>query len=325
MLKILRRFALLLLLLSSSLSAWAGFIRGQVKFENGQYADHVVVKIRSDMIAYQNEMQTDSQGKFNFDGLPLSTFHLIIEGQGFLKYESRIDISMSKMAYEQITLRLERNPETNFSPRPDGVISAQEAAMPEAARKEYAEGRALFMEARKPHDSIPHFQKAIALYPSNPDVYILLAMAYMQDSNPKAATETLRKNTEANPQSADAHITLGLLLNQEKDFAEAEKTLLRGIELNPDIPQGHYELAKTYWALGRWQEAEPEAQKAVKLQPDMAPPHVILGNIAFTKKHDSQAALKEFQEYLRLDPNGPMAQGTQQMITKIEQSLKTSN
>ena len=123
MLKILRRFALLLLLLASSLSAWAGFVRGQVKFENGQYADHVVVKIRSDMIAYQNEMQTDSQGKFNFDGLPLSTFYLIIEGQGFLRYESRVDISMSKMAYEQITLRLEKNPETNFLRHPVGTAA----------------------------------------------------------------------------------------------------------------------------------------------------------------------------------------------------------
>jgi tetratricopeptide (TPR) repeat protein len=311
-------------LLSVSATAWAGFIRGQVRYENGEPAHDVIIRLRSDMIAFQTEMQTDAQGKFNFDGLPLSTFRLTIEGQGFRPYESHIDISMSKMAYEQITLRLNKEPESQAIPPegPNSQISAQEAAMPDAARKEYAKGRELLLQGKAAHDSIPHFRKAIEMYPSNPDVFVLLAMAYMQEGNPKDARSILEKNVEANPNSADAHITLGVLLNQDKEYPEAEKTLSRGLQLNPDIPEGQYELAKTYWALGRWQESEPHAQKAVALKPDMPQPHVILGNIEFLRKHDPQAALKEFHEYLRLDPNGPMAQGTQQMITKIEEGLK---
>jgi tetratricopeptide (TPR) repeat protein len=324
--RILRLFVLASLL-SVPATAWAGFIRGQVRYENGEPAHDVIIRLRSDMIAFQTELQTDAQGKFNFDGLPLSTFHLTIEGQGFRPYESHIDISMSKMAYEQITLKLNKEPQSQIVPPegPNSRISAQEAAMPDAARKEYAKGRELLLQVKAAHDSIPHFRKAIDLYPSNPDAYVLLAMAYMQDGNPKDARSVLEKNVEANPNSADAHITLGVLLNQDRNFPEAEKTLSRGLQLNPDIPEGHYELAKSYWALGRWQEAEPHAQKAVALKPDMAQPHVILGNIAFLRKHDPQTALKEFQEYLRLDPNGPMAQGTQQMITKIQESLKSSN
>ena len=37
--------------------------------------------------------------------MPLTTFHLTIEGQGFRPYSSFIDISMSKMSYELITLQ----------------------------------------------------------------------------------------------------------------------------------------------------------------------------------------------------------------------------
>jgi len=325
MFRILRSLAIALIA-STSVLAWAGYIHGRVRFNNGQPADHVILRLRGEAISYQAETQTDTQGKFAFDDLPLSTFALTIEGQGFRPYASHIDISMSKMAIEDITLRLDKEPQSNAEPPPGTavVISAQEAAMPEPAHIEYVKGRELLLQSKAAHESIGHFLKAIKLHPSNPDVYILLAMAYMQDNNPEEALSSLKKNIEANPQSADAHFTFGTLLNQAKDYATAEKVLLRGLEINSEIPQGHYELAKTYWALGKWQQAELRARKAVELQPDMPSPHVILGNIEFLHKHDAQAALREFHEYLRLAPDGPMAEGTKQMIYKIEESLKSS-
>jgi len=116
-------------------------------------------------------------------------------------------------------------------------------------------------------------------------------------------------------------MALGAMYNQQKRYDEAEKALTHGLQLNPDVAQGQYEISKTYWATGKWQDAEPHAQKAAELNPSMAPVHVLLGNIAL-RKQDSLDALKEFKEYLRLDPNGPMAGGVAQMIQKIEASQK---
>jgi tetratricopeptide (TPR) repeat protein len=102
-------------------------------------------------------------------------------------------------------------------------------------------------------------------------------------------------------------------------YAEAETALLRGLELDPEAADGHYELAKTYWVLGRAQDAQMRAEKAVSLRPGLAGAHILLGDINLSKS-DPQGALKEYKEALRLDPKGPMAAPTQQMINKIEQA-----
>jgi len=165
---------------------------------------------------------------------------------------------------------------------------------------------------------IDHLKKAIKIDPQFPDAYVLLATAYIQQNNPADAKSALDQAIEMDPKLAEARLTLGTLQNSQKDYAGAEKSLTEGLKLDPESPEGNYQLAKTYWAEGRWQDAEPHVQKALSLRADMAPAHVLMGNIAL-RKRDPDLALKEFKEYLRLDPKGPMAAGAQQMVEKLEQ------
>jgi hypothetical protein len=55
--------------------------------------------------------------------------------------------------------------------------------------------------------------------------------------------------------------------------------------------------------------------------PDLAAPHVLLANILL-RKHDVDGALREYQTYLRLEPNGSMATGTRDAIEKIKSSRR---
>jgi tetratricopeptide (TPR) repeat protein len=319
---ILRLLALALVVSTSATSCAQSFIRGLVQFTNHQAADHVVIRLRSDQIAFQTETLTDVQGKFLFDGLPLTTFHLTIEGQGFRPYSSFIDISMSKMSYEMITLQLNKEPEARAVPAegPAGALNARIAQIPPQAHKEFDAGKQR-MQVHDPAGSAQHFQKAIDLYPQYAEAYQLLGVVHLEDGKLLEAEPELQKATEIEPHMSTAQFALGICRNLMAKYADAEAALLRGLELDPGSADGHHELAKTYWAMGRWQEAEPHAQKAVTLKPDMAGAHVLLGNIAL-RRRDPQRALQEYHEYLRLDPKGDMAAGTQRAVDKIEQALK---
>jgi tetratricopeptide (TPR) repeat protein len=300
--------------------AWAAFIRGQVRYEDGRFADRIVVRLRSDKIAYQDEQTTDPQGKFDFDGLTPSTYHLTIEGQGVRSYESVIDITVSKMSYEQITLRFakDRNP---AAVPPEGAGASVGADIPPAARKEYDEGQKAANEKKDAEAAIMHYRKAIQLYGKYSEAYLALGLLYMDLGKFDDAQPAFQAANDITPTAPGGYFALGTMYNAQKKYDEAEKALTKGLELKSDVPEGQYELAKTYWATGKWQDAEPHAQKAVTLAPTMAPAHVLLGNIAL-RKQDPLGAVKEFQEYLRLDPKGPMAAGVSQMIQKIEANQK---
>lgn len=300
-------------------------IRGSVRDAVTHRAlERVVVMVESQDSGYAGQAQTDTSGKFDLQGLAASVFVVRVRFPGYEEMSQRVDLTVTSSNY--LTFELQPKPRKEapaVAPEgPDARLNARMAAVPEKARKEFTRARELWQEGQDPQRCIGHLKKAIKIYPQFPDAYVLLATAYVQQTNPSQARSALDQAIEMNPQLPEARFTLGMLQNSQKDYAGAEKSLTEGLRLAPESPEGHYELAKTYWALGRWQDAEPHALKAAALQPSMAPVHVILGNIAL-RKRDTQGALKEFQEYLKLDPTGPMAENVQAMAKKIQNAVNT--
>ena len=199
------------------------------------------------------------------------------------------------------------------------MVSVLDLSIPESARQEFVKGQGALRE-NKLDDGIAYLRKAIKLYDAFPQAYTLLGTAYMGRKEWKNAEVAFRKANELDPKFPVAYLELGAVFNQTKEYPQAETVLLKGLELKPEAAGGHYELAKTYWALGRWQDAAPHARKAVAGMPDLAPAHALLGNVML-RESNAQGALHEYQEYLRLDPDGPMAPGVRQMIEKIQKAL----
>jgi Flp pilus assembly protein TadD len=299
------------------------FVRGA---NNSAVGPGINVKLEASPGGLVDEQQTDSSGKVIFIPKALTTYVVIIHEQGFKEVVKPVDLSLTPSAavsVQLIPLPGQQNDQPGRIAGPGGLISANELGIPEPAKKEFDEGQKLLQEDHDAAKSISHFRKAVQLYDHFSQAYVLLGLAYLQEKNLKDSQTALQRGVELDPKSAAGFLTLGACLNQQKDYPGAEKSLLRGLELHSESPEGHYELGRTYWAMHRWQDAEPHALKAQTLQPQLPGVHVLLGNIDLQKR-DNAAAMKEFNEYLRLEPQGAMSDGVRAMIDRLEKAASTS-
>jgi tetratricopeptide (TPR) repeat protein len=198
-------------------------------------------------------------------------------------------------------------------------VDVGDVNVPESARKEFKKGEQALSE-NKLQESAKHFEKATKLHEDYPQAYRMLGDAYLEMKEWKKAEIALERSIVLDPKLAPAYVDLGAVENQMQNYGAAEQALKKALELSPDAETAKYELAKTYWGMGRWQEAAPLAQDVVSALPKLAGAHVLLGNI-YLKKRDAKDALREYEEYLRLEPDGTMAPDVKKVVAKLRDSL----
>lgn len=280
----------------------------------------IMVRLEAEPGGLVDQQITDSSGKVTFIPKDFTTYAVIVRETGYREAVGRADLTMTPTA--AVSLTLVPLPKDGTAKPANGeiiseTISTSSLSIPEPANKEFAVGKKLLEAKHDAPASVPHFRKAIKLYDGFTQAYVLLGLAYLQDQKLKESQSALERALQLDPKSAAGYLTLGACLNQQKDYAGAEKALLAGLELEPGSPEGHYELGKAYWAQRRWQDAEPHVQKAEEIQPQVPGVHVLMGNILL-QKQDNSGAIREFNEYLRLDPQGPMSQAVRAMVGKLE-------
>jgi tetratricopeptide (TPR) repeat protein len=183
-----------------------------------------------------------------------------------------------------------------------------------------AKGEDLLFKKHDPRASLDEFRRAAKLDPWFGDAYMLLGLAQMQLQQWSDAQWAFEEAAKVEPGNAKAYLGAGSALNEEKNYPEAQKALQRSLEIRPDSAEAHYELARSLWGMGKWQAAEPHARQAIELNKDYAGPHALMGNI-YLQQEDAEAALAEFQECLRLDPEGSLAPSVKEIIAQLKQAL----
>jgi Tfp pilus assembly protein PilF len=270
---------------------------------------------------------TDSRGHFSFEGFDAGqqtpegkVYVVTIRHPGYRPSAQIVDLTGAPTGIVTFDLKRDTSKDIPNVPTrgPGTTISARQPAS-EKAQDELAKGEEMLIQKHDPRASIKNFKKVIELDPQYGPGYVLLATAYMQLQEWGDAKSSFEKAVKLEPNNAAALLGIGAASNQQQDFTGAQKPLLRSLELNANSAEAHYELGRSLWALGKWQDAEPHARKAVAINKDFPPSHILLGNI-YLRHRDANAALAEFQEYLRLDPQGQHVDAVKQMVSKIQKA-----
>src|ERR1700757_3072331 len=280
---------------------------------------HIVVERAEGGV--DSDCQTIQGGKCHLQPRSTGVFVVKLDASGYAEASQRVELTGIPHGYVTFTLR-PLNFNTDLTPAadaPGSTVDVGEVNIPEKARQEFRKGEAALRE-KKLEDSAKHFQKAVKIYDHYPQAYRMLGEAYLEQQDWKKSEAALKKSIELEPNLTAAYVDLGAIYNQQKDYPQAETALKKGLELSPDATAAKYELAKTYWATNRWQEAAPYAQAVVKEVPTLAGAHVLYANILL-RQRDGVGALREYKEYLRLEPGGPMATQVRAEVEKLEKAL----
>ena len=145
--------------------------------------------------------------------------------------------------------------------------------------------------------------------------FLLALGSFAMAQNPPGMTPAEAKKAEAY-----FHFSMARVLDQEMSFDESVKEYRKALELSPNDADIYTSLARTYLNQKNREEAMKAAQKAVELNPNNLGAHRLLGDLYIgaiqgmqgSRQQISPAQLKdaldrairEFEEIVRIDPNG---------------------
>src|ERR1700741_3033944 len=299
-------------------------IHGQVRLaEGGAPAEHVVVRLESyDGGGSISEAFTDRLGKFQFSALPPAQYSVRVRQSGYRDAQQTIDMTTTSSGL--VLLQLSREPSSTVTRT--GSIDAN---VPAAAPKEFDKGTTALAEGGKDRVSIAVkcFEKAVAIYPKFVEALLKLGTGDMDLGQWEKAEQALLATIEVDPNAFNAFFALSEVYLRQNKIAEAEKVLVKGLAIQDQSYLGHLNLARVYWEKARelkdLAQAKPaleksyeEVKRALTLNPDLAGAHLLKGNLLLRVGRVPDA-MAEFNEYLRLEPNGAFATETRTLVEKI--------
>ena len=307
-------------------------IHGQVRFvEGGAPAANVVVRLESyDSGGSISEAFTDRLGKFRFTGLPPAQYSIRVRQSGYRDAQQNVDMTTTTSGL--VMLQLSRD----VADPAKSIVGGIDANVPPAAQKEFDKGVTALAEGGKDKTAfaVKCFEKAVSIYPQFVEARLKIGTGYMDLEQWDKAEKALLATVEVDPKAFNALFALSEIYLRENKIPDAEKVLTKGLAIQDASYLGHLNLARVYWEKSReikdLAQAKPaleksydEVKRALTLNPNLGGAHLLKGNLLL-RVGRANDAVTEFNEYLRLEPNGPFAPETRTLVDKIKKATSQS-
>ena len=341
--------------------AQTGAVLGKVIGPDGNPYKGALIRIERIELRGNYKVKSNKKGKYYHGGLPLGSYNVSLEIDGRIVDKVRnarigsepkeIDFDLATMAERQKQVRAQGGPNQQelgqmtpeerrkwekFNQEKEAVLSKNKKlnAVFNAGRRA--------ARAKDYQTAVNSFNEAAAIDPEQHAVWANLALAEGSLALTKTGDERqrilescfahYRKAIELDPESANYHNNLGLALAKNGMLVEGAAELEKAAALDP-LKAGVYffNLGAVMINTGRIQDAVAAFKKATEIQPDYAPAYYQLATalVGSAKMNEDGSVdpvagtVEAFRKYLELDPNGPNAAASQQMIQGLTGKVET--
>lgn len=290
-------------------------ISGQVRSVDNKTAENVMIRVETHSGALVDQVTTDSMGRFRFTRLRSGQYRVLASTGGASSPVQTIDLSRSSPRVH-VLLQLTADAPVFASRARTGVIDAR---VPLDAKAALDKGQAALAE-KKSEAAISHFRKAIEIYPDFYDAHAALGQVYMDAGQWDKAEASLRHAVRINSKAVSAMVSLGEVYRRQKKYEQAQTVLADALKIDNKSWESNFTLGRIHWELKDIPKAGKYVARTIELQPDVAEAHLLAGNI-FVRAGLPANAVIEYEEYLRLAPNGEFAEQTKALLDKLKKSL----
>ena len=299
----------------------ADSIAGQVRVTTGKaLPSDVTVRLETAENVVIARQMVGNDGKFAFYGLKENAYQIIATAEGF--ESAKLPVDMHYLASRYPTVYLVPLGTKRTSPEP--TESTTDLAAPKSARKEYEKGHDA-LEARNLDGARKHLEKAIAEDPCFARALTTLGVVLSLQHDFPSAEDLFKKSIKCDGGFLQAYIQMGILLDVEKKFEEGETILEQGLRVAPQDWQLHFRLGSAHHRLGKYEAAKEEYEKAISLSVDVPSEiHIRLADACLRLKEYDEA-YTEMQTYLKIDPNGPLASQTKNLLQRVDGMRKSDD
>jgi cytochrome c-type biogenesis protein CcmH/NrfG len=130
--------------------------------------------------------------------------------------------------------------------------------------------------------------------------------------------QTLKEIIKKDPKNLAAWVELGNLYFDTDQPKEAIEAYRQYLAIKPDNPDVRTDMGIMYRKLGEFDRAIEEFRKAAQNDPKHVNSRYNLGLVLLHDKGDMKAAIKAWEDYLKVDPSSERAQRIRAQIEKMK-------
>jgi tetratricopeptide (TPR) repeat protein len=199
----------------------------------------------------------------------------------------------------------------------------KEAEAEAAMRTAFESAQAAFKEKRYA-DAVEQFKIAAEKGPKVDIIWANLARAQDMNKQYDDAIASYKKAIEVAPKpESNYYLNLGVVQMSAGKVEDGEVSIKKAVELNPsNAGLAYYNLGATMVNRGKSKEAADAFKEAIKLDPNYANAYYELAVIHFSSVDTIPQAVPLLEQYLKLAPTGPNAEGAKGLIEAAKQMQK---
>jgi tetratricopeptide (TPR) repeat protein len=179
-----------------------------------------------------------------------------------------------------------------------------------------------YFQTQRYEQAIEMYERAQKLRPKDTTISLKIAESYFRLGTPEIALKELKEILKDDPHNLPALATIGNYYFDRKQYSKAITYYQKVLSLQPENNNVRTDMAIAFFNLGKVDDALNQLEIAIKNDPKHALAHYNRAVILWQGKGNLKEAKKEFENYLKLEPQGKLAQEAKARIQEINELLK---